>query len=198
MLSAVNGGSLLSTLTSVIYPPYGIYYATGEHANSPALQFYSVQNYSHDGAANISTAPVETVNNTAGSYSSYNKVAQPARISMRVMLEGSTAFSGAIPSIPSLDLNNKSLVVTSRTEMINKLEAMRFSADLYNIETPDRVYANYDLVSYSFPIRPNSGVTLLIVDLVFQEVRTTATIQSMLNSVENSTTTAKAPTTRVE
>lgn len=184
VLSAINSRSLLSFLSSTIYPTYGIYYAKD---NKSALDFNSVIRFNHSGDSVISSAPVGAVDNVAGSYSSINKVTQPSKISMRIAVEGMTAFSGLIPRVPST--NNLSLMTASRTDVINRLEEMKNSADIYNIETPDRVYANYDLINYDFVMSANSGITLLAVDLNFQEVRTLQIISEAIQSAKKTTAT---------
>jgi hypothetical protein len=190
VLSAINSNNLLSILSSTIYPPFGIYYAAGSNANKKVIDFNSVLKFEHVGASTITSAPVEAMGGFAGSYSSVNKIAQPARINMRIAIEGATAFSGQIPAIPNIPQSNNGLnISTSRSDVIAKLEQMKVTADIYNIETPDCLYANYDLVNYSFLTAPNNGLTLLIVDLVFQEVRTLVTVQNIANEIRKSTTT---------
>lgn len=170
VLSTINSKSLLSFLSSTIYPSYGIYYATGSNENSSAITFNSVVKFDKSSDSVITSAPVAATDGVAGGYASINKTVQPSRITMRIAVEGMTGFSGAIPRIPTV--NNFSNVAQSRADIINKLDEMKESANIYNIETPDRVYENYDLINYQFAISPNSGVTLLMIDLTFQEVRT--------------------------
>ncbi|RKS87340.1 hypothetical protein DES39_0561 [Orbus hercynius] len=192
VLSAINSKSLLSFLSSTIYPSYGIYYASGDNANRSAIDFNSVIKFDHSGEAVITSAPVASSDGVAGNYSSLNKVVQPSKITMRIAVEGMTGFSGAIPRFPST--NNFSLNASSRSDVINKLEQMKNSATLYNIETPDRVYASYDLINYQFATSSSSGITLLMVDLTFQEVRTLFDIEKLINSVKKAATTeAKTP-----
>lgn len=169
VLSTMNGGSLLSFLSSVVTPTYGIYYAIGDNANESALDFTSVVKFNIAGSSVITSAPVGASSGVAGSYASINKVNQPSKISMRVTVEGMTGFSGKVPRIPLI--NNKSVMTSSRTDVIEKLEQMKNSATVYNIETPDRVYPNYDLINYEFVVQANSGITLLAVDLIFQEIK---------------------------
>lgn len=191
VLSAINSKSLLSFLSSAINPSYGIYYADGDNENSKALNFNSVISFQHSGDAVITSAPVASINGVAGSYSSVNKVNQPSKITMRIAAEGLTGFSGNIPRIPYINMsqsNRFSFVKDSRTEIINKLEEMKSKATVYNIETPDRVYPNYDLVNYALVMNAKSGVTLLAVDLTFQEIRTLKEISEAFEQVKETTT----------
>ncbi|XKM12653.1 hypothetical protein RCS94_06400 [Orbaceae bacterium ac157xtp] len=186
VLSSINSRSLLSFLSSTIYPSYGIYYARGENANKRALDFNSVINFSTNGESVITTAPVAVAEGLAGNYSSINKVVQPSKITMRIAIEGATAFAGMIPRIPFTD--NLSVNLSSRSDVINKLEQMKNNADIYNIETPDRVYENFDLINYNFVMSAQSGITLLMVDLIFQEVRTLVEINNAIVAVKTAAT----------
>ncbi|MDE9528405.1 hypothetical protein KKJ20_22290, partial [Xenorhabdus bovienii] len=84
-------------------------------------------------------------------------------------VEGWTGFSGAIPNLTNFTLN-------SRTDVLETLEKMRTTAEIYDIETPDQVYSSYDLIKYDYRIRSDSGVTLLIVNAVFQAVMDVAEV----------------------
>lgn len=195
VLSAINSRSLLSALSSLIYPTYGIYYAVDEgqnKANDSALNFSSVISFNCSGASAITTAPVASQNGMAGNYSSVNKVNQPITIKMRVAVEGLTGFSGQIPQIPSIQIlntDNFNIMKDSRYDVINKLEEMKSKATVYNIETPDKVYPNFDLMDYAFVMNAQSGVTLLAIDLTFQEIRTIQEVSISESDVKETSTT---------
>ncbi len=96
------------------------------------------------------SAPIEQ-----GSYSSFNKVKRPPIIRVLFTLEGWTGFSGSIPNLTNFTL-------TSRSDMLAALDAMVADAQVYDIETPDTTYEDYDLVRYNYPkgaIVPSSVYT---------------------------------------
>lgn len=195
VLSVISGGSLLGFVSSIISPSYGIFYADGDDANDKALDFHSAISFDYSGDAVVTNAPVASSDGIAGSYSSINKVVNPAKITMRVSVEGMTGFSGAIPRLPSL--SNLSLSLTSRTDIINKLEEMKGQARLYNIETPDKVYEKFDLIDYKFVMTAQSGVTLLLVDIIFQEVKTLDDVEESNGVGRAKTSEAKTPSRSV-
>lgn len=190
-LSAINSRSLLSALNSSAYPSYGIYYAKGKLSNVRALDFSSVVKVDISSEATITNAPVSSVNGVSGSYSSINKIVQPSKINMRISVEGMTAYSGSIPRVPKMDFSKglRSVVKITRADLIDTLEKMKNSPNVYNIETPDRVYPNFDLINYKFVTEAKSGATLLQVDLSFQEVRTLTEVMEVLNRARKSVTT---------
>lgn len=91
VLSAIQGGSLLSVLNSALSPTYRITYntvdkslltaAAGQEVFSPS-GWVSVDRY---GDANVTKGPVEN-----GQYTSYNKVRQPSELRVILALEGWT------------------------------------------------------------------------------------------------------------
>lgn len=155
ILSAINGGGLLSLINSVLSPGYGIYYsASGETVLTPT-SFIGVEVQK---SATVTTAPIEK-----GNYGSFNKVTRPAEINVTFAFEGWTGYSGSIPNLTNLTL-------TSRTDILRLLDVMVDNANTYDIETPDTIYEGYDLVDYG--IRTNKDeVTLLIVRATFQAIR---------------------------
>lgn len=91
-----------------------------------------------------------------GSYSSFNKVKRPPIIRVLFTLEGWTGFSGSIPNLTNFTL-------TSRSDMLAALDAMVADAQVYDIETPDTTYEDYDLVRYNYRTS-DRDVTLLTVE----------------------------------
>ncbi|MFN1150039.1 phage baseplate protein [Serratia liquefaciens] len=176
VLNAVRGGGLLSVVNSVLAPGYGIYYASGANKSTKPFSPASFVVIEVGGEASIATAPVEK-----GGYTSFNKVQRPAELHITFTVEGWTGFSGAIPNLTNLTL-------TSRSDVLATLETMRTTADVYDIETPDKTYSSYDLTKYDYRIRSDSGPTLLTVTAVFQDVQDVAEVSVSSETSQADTT----------
>lgn len=122
------------------------------------------------------SAPIEQ-----GSYSSFNKVKRPPIIRVLFTLEGWTGFSGSIPNLTNFTLN-------SRSDMLAALDAMVADAQVYDIETPDTTYEDYDLVRYNYRTS-DRDVTLLTVEAIFQAVLQEAEV-TLTSTTANSNTTS--------
>lgn len=153
LLSAINSGNIFSIINSTLSPGYGIYLKSGLRALSPS-SFLGVE-YGAD--ATVVSAPIER-----GSYTSFNKVKRPPIIRVIFTLEGWTGFSGSIPNLTNFTL-------TSRSDMLAALDAMVDDTVLYDIETPDTTYEDYDLVRYNYRTS-SQEVTLLTVEAIFQDI----------------------------
>ncbi|MDC9591042.1 hypothetical protein PSI23_17555 [Xenorhabdus sp. XENO-10] len=165
IMNAARGGGILSIINSVLSPGYGIYYASGSNKGGKPFSPTSFISVETGKEATIATAPLEK-----GGYSSYNKVQRPGEVRVTFTIEGWTGFSGAIPNLTNLSL-------TSRADVLETLDKMIASAETYDIETPDTTYTSYDLTKYDYRIRSESGVTLLIVNAVFQAVMDVAEVK---------------------
>lgn len=155
LLNAMRGGGLLSIINSTLSPGYGIYNSNIPTKALTPTSFIGVE-IVKDSAVTI--APIEK-----GTYSSYNKVNRPGEIRVTFAFEGWTGFSGAIPNLTNFSL-------ASRTDILSKLDEMVEGANLYDIETPDTTYQNYDLTHYDYRTS-SQEVTILIVSAVFQAIR---------------------------
>lgn len=153
LLNAIQGGGIFSVINSIIGPGYGIYLKTGAKALSPS----SFLGIDYEADSSVISAPIES-----GSYSSYNKVKRPPIIRVLFVLEGWSGLSGSLPNLTNFSL-------TSRAGMLGALDAMVNSATTYDIETPDTVYQDYDLVRYNYRTS-DRDVTLLTVEAIFQAV----------------------------
>lgn len=96
-------------------------------------------------SSRISNAPQEE-----GAFQSYNKVQAPFEVRVSVTKAGAES---------------------ERAAFLDALEASKQSLDLYDIVMPEKSYLNANLTSYSFPRSARQGVTLLTVELLFEEVR---------------------------
>lgn len=164
LLSAINSGSIFSLINSAISPSWGITYNTVDSSLVSAVSGQTV--FSPTGwisaeplgEAAIVNSPIEK-----GSYTSYNKVRRPNELRVVFVLEGWSAYSGAIPNLTNFS-------TLSRTSLLGILEEMKNTASTYNIETPDQIYEGYDLAHYDYYVGPDRGLTLLKVNATFQQV----------------------------
>ncbi|QHJ83896.1 MAG: hypothetical protein [Caudoviricetes sp.] len=152
--NALQGGSPLSILSSVLRPSYVIRSTDGRNA----LPFDGMIGLNASGSATITTAPVEK-----GKYQSINKVRDPSRVRCSVCVSGLTGFSGAVPDIFNLSL-------TTQSEILATLKTMIETAATYDIETPKQTLESFDLIDWSYSVSAQTGVTLLTIHLDFQEV----------------------------
>lgn len=152
--SALSGASPLSVISSILKPSYVIRSADGTNA----LPFDGIISLSAGGSASITTAPVEK-----GKYQSINKVSEPRRFRCSAVISGLTGFSGSIPDIFNLSL-------TSQSDILTSLQTMISTAAVYDIETPKEVMESFDLINWSYNVSSQTGVTLLTINMDFQEV----------------------------
>ncbi|WP_210453544.1 hypothetical protein [Pantoea ananatis] len=171
LLNAVQGGGIFSVINSIISPGYGIYLKSGAKALYPS-SFLGIE-YGAD--ASVVSSPIE-----AGSYTSYNKVKRPPVIRVLFVLEGWSGLSGSLPNLTNFSL-------TSRADMLGALDAMVSSATTYDIETPDTVYQDYDLVRYNYRTS-DRDVSLLTVEAIFQSVLQEAEVTLTSTTAQSNTT----------
>lgn len=182
LLSAINSGSIFSIINSTLFPSWGITYNKVDETLTgviPGMAVFEPTGWVSAepvGDAAIVNAPIEK-----GSYSSYNKVRRPAELRVVFVLEGWSAYTGALPNITNFS-------TLSRTGLLGILDTMKNTACTYDIETPDRVYEGYDLAHYDYSISARGGLTLLKVSATFQQVMDIAEVSLSSN------TTAKSPT----
>lgn len=151
--NALQGGSPLSIINSVLHPSYAILDSSGNKVLD--VDFASITPAK---SATVTTAPVE-----GGKYQSINKVISPGRVRCSVVITGLTGFSGGIPDIFSLSLTSQSDVLTTISTMLN-------SAQTYDIETPKEILASYDLVNHDYNVSSQTGVSMLTINLEFEEI----------------------------
>ena len=143
----------------------------------PVLSTWGVD-YSRE--TRISDFPIEQ-----GQFANYNKVQMPANPTVTLILDGSE---------------------NDRTAFLEAIEDACISTDLYNVVTPEIIYANYNVERYTYSRRAQRGATLLIVDISLKEIRqvlpafSTVQIISPLNAastpeVSGGITQAAAPET---
>lgn len=89
-----------------------------------------------------------------GSFESYNKVTMPY-VNRVVMTKGGT--------------------VAQRSAFLSTLDIIANSTDLYDIVTPEVIYSGVNVTGYSMQRTATNGVGLLTVEVLFEEIRVTAT-----------------------
>jgi hypothetical protein len=110
------------------------------------LQPDSVIDFEYRGERKIPIYPIE-----GGSFQSYNKVPMPYDARMTVSCNGNGA--------------------QTRDEFLSAIDALLDSLDTAVITTPDKAYDSVNLVHADYRREARQGVTLLMVQLWFQEIR---------------------------
>lgn len=173
IFNAIGGGSPLSIIDSVLHPSYSI---RNHGAATTALEFSGMASIQPSAGANIVTAPIEN-----GKYQSINKVARPGRVVCDVVVTGLTGLTGSLPNIFDLTF-------TSQSDALTTIKGMIASTELYDIDTPKDVYESYDLVDYSYSVNSKRGVSMLVISLIFEEVRQQMDVSLSGNQAKTSPT----------
>jgi hypothetical protein len=148
VLSAIYSGDILSIIDSVVTPKYGIHKKDGSNAIRPD----SFISFEYRAEARVSDYPVQP-----GAFASYNKVVQPFDMRISMSCSGSLAAAGM-----------------TKESFLTVLDEMRISFELLDIVTPDKVYADVNLVHYDLSKTSSKGATMLVVEAYFREIRETA------------------------
>lgn len=124
-----------------------------------ALEVESVVNFTIKRDYAIADYPIED-----GGFQSYDKVQIPGDIRVRVSSGGSAA---------------------ERQAMLDDVESIAGTLDLYDIVTPEKVYRSYNVSHYDVSRTATNGVGLIVCDIWFTEIRTTqsATFSTTQNPV---------------
>jgi hypothetical protein len=136
----------LMTADSPAIQPTSRIPAWGIYLNgSLAIQADSILKVEHKSSARLSTAPQEK-----GAFQDYNKVQAPDEHRVQMTKGGGES---------------------ERAAFLAAIKAAKESLNLYDIVMPEMTYANANITGYSFQRTARSGVTLLIVEMMFEEVR---------------------------
>lgn len=149
---AVNAVTLLvedaiAILLSFDEPDWGIF-LDGEQALPEANSVVSF-NYKQDWS--ISDYPVEE-----GAFQSYDKVQLPFESRVRVTSGGS---------------------LQARAALLNAVDVIANSLDLYDIVTPEKIYSPVNVTHYDLNRSATNGVGMLSIDIWFIEVRVSSTTE---------------------
>jgi hypothetical protein len=113
----------------------------------------SVIDFEYRGEMKIPTYPIE-----GGSFQSYNKIPVPYDIRMTVSCNGNGE--------------------QTRDEFLSACEALRESLDTAVITTPDAIYDSVNMVHFDYRREAHQGVSRLLVQAWFQEIRVDQTGQT--------------------
>ena len=145
-------------------PRWGIFNANNEVVVDPD-SFLALDNRNE---FRVSDFPVQQ-----GAFASYNKVATPFELVLRLSKAG------------TLD---------SRTRFLSDIDAALKTLDLFTIITPERSYLNVNLIRYEVTRRGKDGAYFLTdVDLYFREIREVA---AQYSTTQAATRNAQQPSAR--
>jgi hypothetical protein len=105
----------------------------------------STYSFDYSRQSTVSTFPVET-----GSFAGYDKIWTPARPVVTL------AFSGS---------------EVDKWNLLANLELACGDTSLWNVITPDAEYDGYTIARYSYRRMSNKGATMLLIDVMLEEVK---------------------------
>ena len=167
--SATSGG-FISSIAGATAGTLGL---TG--GGKPVITPDSVISLEWHGEERISDYPVEN-----GGFASFNKVAVPYDLRIVMTCAGLNYVQSALTKVTQqLDQALTSLGLAfgqpmGRDAFLSALDSMLNSTQCYDVVTPDKVYKNVNLVSYSHAKKHDEGATMIVAELIFREVRTSA------------------------
>lgn len=187
-MSAVVSDVLTATsvlginLLQAIAPQYAVVSAD---TSSVLLNPDTVTEVEYRHEQRVSDYPVEQ-----GAFSSYNKVAVPYDLRLK-MSWGGRNFVQSLEQVLDTFLNQTLGTgfgqPQSRGDALAALETMLGSLDLVDVVTPDYTYVNCNLVHFDYRKTAKEGATRLIVDLYFREIRETVSAVYSNGSLPNIT-----------
>jgi hypothetical protein len=153
----------------------------------------SVIDFSFEQDYEISDYPIE-----GGNFLSYNKVFEPFRIKMTLAIGGTNPINNAISALASGNVlgaanaltGNAVSAVTSgslsgaaaaltgvpaRTAFLQQIEQAQQSLELLTVNTPEISYPSVNVTHVDYDRNAAKGVTLLQVEVWFEQVNVTAT-----------------------
>jgi hypothetical protein len=111
-------------------------------STAPTLSTFSVE-YMRE--TRVSDFPVEN-----GGFAAYNKAISPGAPIVTLILDGQES---------------------DRTTFLEAIDNACQSTNLYNVVTPEIIYANHAIERYSYARKSSKGLTLLIVEISLKEIR---------------------------
>lgn len=112
----------------------------------PILLADTVHSLKYQNSHQVAQAPVEK-----GTFTSYNKVADPYQATVVMAVGGSSP--------------------TTRGAFIAQLEALSRSTLLFHVVTPEYVYRNATITGYDYAREPQAGARMVVANIHLQEVR---------------------------
>lgn len=171
IVTAGNNATSGGFLSSIVGATTGTLGLTG--GGKPAITPDSVISLEWHGEERISDYPVEN-----GGFASFNKVAVPYDLRMVMTCAGLNYVQSILqPVTQQLNQALSGLGLAfgqpmSRDAFLAALDSMLDTTKLYDVVTPDKVYKNVNLVSYSHAKKHDDGATMVVAELIFREVRT--------------------------
>lgn len=162
VVGLVTGSQALGRLTGSAPVVWGVFDKTG----AIVAQATNVISVDYRNSSKVSDYPVEQ-----GAFASYNKVANPYDVKIRMTCDGTTPL-GVSSLLNPLDVLSHQ---ANRTDFINALDAAANSLDLYTVVTPERTYTNANIESWDYRRETTNGASIIIADIYLREIRETAT-----------------------
>jgi hypothetical protein len=136
-------------LVDLFFPRSTDWFVVNAMTSDLVIRPDTVSGFEYRGESRVSDYPMEQ-----GAFSSYDKVSTPFDARMRMVCSGNETMS--------------------REEFLDTIERMLREVEVYDLVTPDKTYPSMTLVHFDYRRESTNGVTLLIVDAWFREVRITA------------------------
>lgn len=156
--------------------------------NKPLVIADSVLEVSYKNASKIAQHPV-----AEGSFASYNKVASPFEITLRLTKGSGLKTLGEIANVLQNGIGNIGKgAVNARTEFLDTIDELSKSTQLVHIVTPEKTYIGCNIIEYDYRREQSNGAHMLIVDIKIAEVRETKAVYSK-QQAPVSTENAKSP-----
>jgi hypothetical protein len=143
----VGAAGALTSLLGFTPPVWGVFDLDGNNVLNP--DSFLALDYKND--SRVSNYPQEQ-----GAFATYNKVATPYDVRVRMAIGSDLA---------------------SRTAFIAQCDAMLASIDTFNVVTPEKTYLNATVENVDYRRETKNGATMITVEMWFLEVRETATAQ---------------------
>lgn len=156
-LGLLNISGALDGLIGAEPVRWGIFNAFGQ----PVAIADSIISVEYRNGSRISDYPMEQ-----GAFASYNKVANPYDVRVRMSCSGSQA-TGAIFS------NGTGSSI--RADFLAAIEAASRTLDLYTVVTPEATYTNANIEHWDYRREVGNGSGIIIADVYLREIRETAT-----------------------
>jgi hypothetical protein len=162
-------GNIVSDLWDFLFPGaiWGVFKVG---STDRAIELSSVVEVDVAGDSRVSDYPIQT-----GSFVTYNKVANPNIITLRITKDGSE---------------------TSRLELLQWLETQKNDTSLFDILTPEYRYTGMTLVGYRMSRSARAGAAMITADTLWQEVREKTALYST-SRIEDAEDQPTTPTARV-
>lgn len=140
-LNKLGIGDALSSFLGDAAPKWGIF----DNSGNVAVFADSVEALGYENSWRVSNYPIE-----GGKFSSFNKVANPYDITIRM---------------------STGRAIDNRIDFLVGLENAVNSLDLFTVVTPESTYTNANVVSFSYRRESTNGANKIIADVRIVEVR---------------------------